>query len=289
MIDVGQVLVNSLVTSSIYLLAGIGLTLTIALSRFSNFAYAELVTLGAFFGLFFLGHAGGSLILALLLAFVAVGLASVVSYAFVFQPLVERKSTLIHLMVASIALGFIFRYSIGEAWGWSVLSYQTMWTVYSIGTVKISSLWMIMIATAVLVAVFLHFFLTRTKGGKAIRAIACNPDLAAITGINKQKIIYLVWFCGAGLAAVAGVFRAADTRLFPMMGWEIILPIFATVVLGGIGNFYGLIVAALIIGLVENIGVALLLNFGLSTEYRIALVFLILIVVLIVRPKGLAG
>ena len=288
MIDIWQVLVNSLVTASIYLLAGIGLTLTIALSRFANFSYAELITLGAYCGLFFLATKDGNIFLAIILAFFVVGLVSVVSYSAVFKPLEEQKTSLIHLMVASIALGFVLRYSIGEIWGWSVLSYQTVWTVHTIGSVRITSLWIMMILTAFIVALCLHYFLTRTKMGKAIRAIACNPALASITGINKQKVIFLVWFCGAGLAAVAGVFRAADTRLSPMMGWELILPVFATVILGGIGNFYGLIVAALIIGLVENFGVAMLLKLGLSTEYRMALVFLILIAVLIIRPKGLA-
>lgn len=236
---------------------------------------------------FFVGE-GGNIFLALVLAFFVVGLISVISYSVVFKPLEQRKTSLIHLMVASIALGFVLRYSIGEIWGWSVLSYQSSWDVYTIGSVRITGLWVLMIATAFLVALLLHVFLTRTKGGKAIRAIACNPDLASITGINKQKVIFLVWFCGAGLAAIAGIFRAADTRLSPMMGWELILPVFATVILGGIGNFYGLIVAAFIIGLVENFGVVVLLKLGLSAEYRMAIVFFILIAVLIIRPKGLA-
>jgi branched-subunit amino acid ABC-type transport system permease component len=287
-IDTGQILVNSLVTSSLYLLAGTGLTLTFGLSRFPNFAYAELITVGAFCGLLFLAQPGGVFVLALVGAFLVAGLVSASSYSLVFQPLAERKTSLIHLMVASIALGYVLRHTIGEIWGWSAQAYQLMWTVYTIGTVRISSLWIIMIATAVLTAVVLHFFLTRTRTGKAIRAVASNPELASVTGINKQKVILLTWFFGAGLAAVAGVFRAADTRLFPMLGWDILLPIFAVTILGGIGSFYGLIIAALLLGLAENFGVVLLSSIGLSTEYRMAIAFLILITVLIVRPKGLA-
>jgi branched-subunit amino acid ABC-type transport system permease component len=288
MIDVGQVLVNSLVTSSIYILAGAGLTLTFGLSRFPNFAYAEFVTIGAFVGFLFLAQPDGAFVLALVAAFLIAGLVGASSYSLVFRPLVERKTSLIHLMIASVALGYVLRHSVGEVWGWSALSYHTIWTVYTIGTVRITSLWIIIVVTAVLTTLALHFFLTRTKTGKAIRAIACNPELATVTGINKQKVILLVWFAGGGLAALAGVFRAADTRLFPMLGWEILLPLFAVVILGGIGNFYGLIIAALIIGLVENFGVILLLSMGLSSEYRMAIAFLILIAVLIIRPKGLA-
>ncbi|MBE0466307.1 MAG: branched-chain amino acid ABC transporter permease [Candidatus Desulforudis sp.] len=288
MIDTGQILVNSLVTSSLYLLAGTGLTLTYGLSRFPNFAYAEFITIGAYCGLFFLAKPGGFFLLALVLGFLIAALVGASSYSLVFRPLVERKTSLIHLMVASIALGYVLRHSIGEGWGWATKSYQLMWPVYNIGHVRITLLWIILIATAVLAAVVLHFFLTRTRTGKAIRAIASNPDLASVTGINKQRVILLTWSFGAGLAAMAGVFRAADTRLSPMLGWDILLPIFAITMLGGIGSFYGLIVAALILGLAENFGVVLLSGIGLSTEYRMAIAFLILIGVLVIRPKGLA-
>lgn len=287
MVDVGQILVNSMVTASLYLLAGAGLTLTYGLSRFPNFAYAEFITLGAFLGYFFLAKPGGIFVLALVAAFLGAGLISAASYTLVFRPLTERKTSLIHLMVASIALGYVLRHSIGEGWGWASLSYRAMWPVYSIGSVRITLLWILLIATAVVVAVALHFLLTRTRTGKAIRAIASNPDLASVTGINKKKVILLTWFFGAGLAGMAGVFRAADTRLFPMLGWDILLPIFAITILGGIGSFYGLIIAALILGLAENFGVVLLSSLGLSTEYRMAIAFLILIVVLIFRPRGL--
>ncbi|MBT9171469.1 MAG: High-affinity branched-chain amino acid transport system permease protein LivH [Actinobacteria bacterium] len=98
----------------------------------------------------------------------------------------------------------------------------------------------------------------------------------------------MTWFIGAALAGTAGLFRAAATRLSPMLGWDIFLPTAAVTVLGGIGSFYGAIAAAFIIGLAENIGVVALINLGISTEYRMAVAFLILIVTLIVRPQGLA-
>ncbi len=130
--------------------------------------------------------------------------------------------------------------------------------------------------------------LTRTKIGKAIRGTASNPGLALASGIQTERITIMTWFIGAGLAAVAGIFRGADTQVWPMTGWDIILPLFAVAVLGGIGNFYGSIVAAFIIGLAENVGVVVLLQLHISTEYRPAIAFLIIIVTLIFRPRGLA-
>lgn len=287
--NVGQVILNALITSSIYLLAGTGLTLTFGLSRFPNFTYAEFITLGAYAGFIFLVQPEGSFLLALLTAAVIAGLVSVLSYSLVFRPLVERRASLVLLMVASIGLGYAIRYTIAEIWSWSSLSYQTVWAAYEVGGIRVTSLWVWIILTAVVAGVALHFFLTRTKTGKAIRAIANNPELASVTGINRERVILLAWFIGAALAGLAGVFRAADTRLFPMLGWDILLPVFAATVLGGIGSFYGLILASLILGFAENFGVIFLSGVGLSTEYRMAIAFLILIIVLLVRPKGIAG
>ena len=284
-----QIIINSIVTASLYLLAATGLTLTFGLSKFPNFAYAEFVTLGAFLGLFILRNPEGNIFLALLLAFAGVGIISIISYSLIFKNLAARSANIIYLMITSIALGYIIRHSIGEIWGWRTQSYQQVWTVHHFGDLRITTLWIFLISAALLTGITLHIFLTRTRLGKAIRAIANNPDLASITGINKQKIILFTWFFGAGLAGMAGVFRAAATRVVPMLGWDILLPMFAVTVLGGIGNFYGLILASLLLGFAENFGVVFLVNMGLPTEYRMAIAFVVLIVLLIFRPKGLAG
>jgi len=134
----------------------------------------------------------------------------------------------------------------------------------------------------------MHFVLVRTKIGKAIRATSSNPELALASGINVSRVVWITWFIGAGLAAIAGIFRTADTQIWPMTGWDIILPMFAVAILGGSGNFYGSIVAAFVIGMAENFGVVALISLGLSTEYRVAIAFLILIITLIVKPQGLA-
>jgi neutral amino acid ABC transporter membrane protein len=191
-------------------------------------------------------------------------------------------------MVASIALGFILRHSIGAAWGWEPLYFTTAWSSFDVGPLRVTGLWLWIIFAAIALAVIMHLVLVRTKIGKAIRATSSNPELALASGINTDRVIWVTWFIGAGLAAVAGIFRGADTQIWPMTGWEFILPVFAVVMLGGIGNFYGAIAAAFIVGLAENIGVVGLVALGLSTTYRIGIAFLILIITLIVKPQGLA-
>lgn len=287
-INWAQILFNSAITGSLYLLGAVGLTLTYGLSKFPNFAHAEFITLGAFIGYLVVEQLGLGWPLALLVAFLFNGLVGFLCYRGIFQPLAKRGASIIHLMVASIALGFILRHSIGAIWTWKPLYFTATWSAFDFGPLRITGLWLWLIFAALALSLAMHFLLMNTKIGKAIRASASNPELALASGINVDRVIWITWFIGAGLAAVAGIFRGADTQIWPMTGWDIILPIFAVVILGGIGNFYGAIAAAFIIGLVENIGVVGLIALGLSTQYRIGIVFLILIITLIVKPEGLA-
>ena len=283
-----QVFFNSAITGSLYLIGATGLTLTYGLSKFPNFAHAEFITLGAFTGYFVAEQLGLGLPLALIIAFLATGIVGILCYRGVFQPLARRGASIIHLVIASIALSFILRYTIGALWGWKPLYFSTAWASFEVGTLRIISLWLWLIAVAVALALILHFVLVKTKIGKAIRATSSNPELALASGIHIDRVILITWFIGAGLAAFAGIFRGADTQVWPMTGWDIILPMFAVAILGGIGNFYGSIVAAFIIGLAENLSVVALIALGMSTEYRIVIAFLILIITLIVKPQGLA-
>jgi branched-subunit amino acid ABC-type transport system permease component len=283
-----QVLFNSAVTGSLYLIGAVGLTLTYGLSKFPNFAHAEFITLGVFIGYLLAEQLGLGWPLALVATFLFNGLVGFLCYRGIFQPLAKRGSSIIHLMVASIALGFILRHSIGAAWTWKPLYVKAIWPVFDVGPLRITGLWLWLILAALGLSLIMHLFLMYTKMGKAIRASASNPGLALASGINVDRVIWVTWFIGAGLAAIAGIFRGADTQIWPMTGWDIILPIFAVAILGGIGNFYGAIAASFIIGLAENIGVVGLMALGVSTTYRIGIAFLILIVTLIVKPEGLA-
>ena len=283
-----QVLFNSAITGSLYLIGAVGLTLTYGLSNFPNFAHAEFMTVGAFIGYLVAEQLGLGFPMALLVAFLASGLVGFLCYRGIFQPLAKRGASIIHLMVASIALGFVLRHSVGAVFTWKPVYFTGIGSAFDFGPLRITHLWLWLIAAALALSVAMHFLLMNTRMGKAIRASASNPELALASGINVDRVIWVTWFIGAGLAAVAGIFRGADTQVWPMTGWDMILPIFAVAILGGIGNFYGTIAAAFIIGLAENIGVVGLIALGLSTTYRIGIAFLILIITLIVRPRGLA-
>jgi branched-subunit amino acid ABC-type transport system permease component len=283
-----QVLFNSAFTGSLYLIAAVGLSLTYGLSGFPNFAYAEFMTLGAYMGYFVVRQLGFDVYLAFIAAFLAPGILGALAYRGVFRFLANRGSTKIHLMVASIGLGFVIRYIIGGIWGNPAVTFGISWPARDIGPVRMTDLWLGLILTALVLAVIMHLLLTRTKTGKAIRGISSNPELALASGINIERVTLVTWAGGAALAGIAGLFRGAISAISPLVGWTIILPVFAVTILGGIGSFYGALAAAFILGLAENIGVVALTHLGLSTEYRMAIAFIILIVTLVLRPQGMA-
>lgn len=287
MTDWAQVAFNSAVTGSLYALAAIGLTLVYGSSKFPNFAHAEFMLFGGYIGYTIVEQLGFSFPLGFIIAFIAAGFLSVASYLLIFRSLIRRGATLIHLMVASIGLGFIIRHSIQQAWGGSPLSFRIAWASYNVGPIRVTNLWLSMILVALLIALSMHLILTKTKIGKAVRATSNNPELAMASGINVERISLFVWFTGAAMAGLGGLFKAADSVLVPMLGFEMLLPAFAATILGGIGSFYGAITAAYILGIAENFGVVGLVGLGLSTGYRSAVAFIVIILVLIFRPSGL--
>jgi branched-subunit amino acid ABC-type transport system permease component len=282
-----QVLFNSAVTGSLYLISAVALTLTYGLSRFPNFAHAEFMTLGAYMGYLASEQFHLPFALALVFSFVGAGLLGLLSYWGIFGRLAKRGSSLIHLMVASMAVGIIARYLIISVWSSAYKSFNIVWPGFDLGPVHINAVWLLPIFAALVAGVGMHLALTHTKIGKAIRATSSNPELAMSSGINTTRVLLVTWFLSAGLAGLAGLFRGLSTGLLPLMGWDILLPTVAVAVLGGIGSFYGAIVAAFIIGLAENVAVVLLTQMGLSNTYRMAVPFLVLIVVLLYKPEGL--
>ena len=138
-------------------------------------------------------------------------------------------------------------------------------------------------ALVLVVAVWL--ILTRTRLGKAMRATADNPDLALVSGIDTQRVIWTTWALGAGLAATAGILLAVfQAQLLPIMGWKFLIPLFAAVTLGGIGNPYGALVGAFIIGVASEVSTE-----WINPSYKPAVAFAVMIAMLLVRPRGIFG
>lgn len=284
-----QLVINSVVTGSIYVLIAIGLTLVYRVLKFANFSHAELITFGAYMAYIVNVSLGMDLFYGGLAAFLLTGALGIATDRLVFKKLRKNGSNVISMMIASIGIGLVLRQSIQEKWGPNQLWYDIETRTFEIFGGSITEMQVYIILISIALILILHFMFTRTKLGKAMRGVSDNPQLAMASGIDTEKILLWVWFIGGGLAGIGGVFRGADTRLVPLLGWEIILSAFAVVILGGIGSFYGAIIAAYILGFAENFGVSILSDLYISTGYRPAIAFMILIIVLIVRPSGIMG
>jgi branched-chain amino acid transport system permease protein/neutral amino acid transport system permease protein len=130
----------------------------------------------------------------------------------------------------------------------------------------------------------LHFFLQKTKMGKAMRATADNMELALVSGIDTERIIIWTWGIGGALAASGGILYGIDVQLHPYMGWNFLIPLFAATILGTIGNMYGALVGGLVIGVAQQVSTAFLMP-----TYKPAVAFMIMILILLIRPKGIFG
>jgi len=197
----------------------------------------------------------------------------------------RKNADLVSLIIISIGLSLIVRNAIIFIWGGSTRNFDLP-VQRGIGMlgVTITHNQLIGVGTAILFMVMVHFFLKNTKLGKAMRAISDDINLARISGIDSDKVIMWMWFIGIGLAAVAGILYGLETTIRPNMGWFLILPMFAAVILGGIGNPYGAMVGGMVIGLSQELSMLIL-----PSEYKMGVSLGIMILVLLFKPRGLFG
>ncbi len=283
MLDFLQLFIYGIVLGCILSLGAIGVSLTFGILRFANFAHGDLMTIGAYFGFFCIRQLALPFWLSLPLACVlTAGVAIAIDYL-VFRQLRRRPPVI--LLISSFGIALILRSLIQLIWGSDQEVYrqgiQKPWTVLGLN-LKADQL--IIIVGAVVLVTALHFFLQKTKMGKAMRAMSDNVDLAQVSGINTEQVVLWTWAIGAVMAASAGIFLGLDTQIAPTMGWQVLLPIFAATILGGIGSPYGAIAGGLVIGLASELSTLII-----SPAYKAAVAFAILVVMLIVKPTGLLG
>lgn len=296
----GQIIVDSLLRASQISLLAVGLTLVYALLRFPNFAHVEFAVFGAYVGLFFATVVGLPLFFAVILGLIAAGILGWLIDRAVFSRL--RDSSPILMMIASFGLGIAIRASVRTIWGSSARFYplglQRPIEFFGVSITPIQ-IWIIGIAAASMLVFYLVLNFTRL--GIAMRATADNPRLSEASGIFTERVIGMVWFLGAAIAGLGGVLIGLGTQINPQMGYAIMIPVFCAAIVGGIGNPYGAVAGALVIGFAENFGLSInwaplfsLVGYGgdalyIQTGWRHAIPFTLLIVVLLLRPQGIFG
>ncbi len=282
-------LIPGLVLGSIYALGAVGITLTFGILRFANFAHGEIMTLGVYFTWTLMQITPLHPLMVLPFSMVLTVLATLGIDRIFYKPF--RAAPTIMVVMASFGIMLMVRSVTQFVWGVQlkglVQGIQRPSVFFDV--LRISPKHITIIVSTVVLVLAVHFLLSRTKIGKAMRAMSDSPELARLTGIDTEKVILTTWILGASLATAAGVFLAYDTHVETMMGFKLLLPMFAAAILGGVGKPYGAIAGGLIIGLVEElssypwIGTEPLLNPG----YKAGVAFAIMVAMLLWRPSGL--
>lgn len=281
-----QLLFDGLLFGVMIALAALGLNLVFGTTGLTNFAHGDLVTLGAFTALL-LNLAGVHLIIA---APIAVIFCAIVfgwgQNKVLWRPLRKRKTGLIAMMIISIGLAIVLRYAVALFFGAAPQTYKQYagQVGISLGPVTATPKALILAVLAVITLVAVVIWVQRSRIGKATRAVADNPALASATGIDVEKVIAVVWTVSAGLAAFAGIYLGMTQNSVWNMGQRILLLIFASVILGGLGTVYGAIVGALVVGVFIN-----MTSLVIPTEMKTVGALFVMIVILMIRPQGLLG
>lgn len=280
--QLAQLFVNGISVGSIIALAAVGLTLTYGILRLSNFAHGDLMTLGAYFTLL-ANTTGLNIWLSMILGAAATVVAVLLSEIVIWSPMRTRRASSTTLIIISIGLALFIRNGIILFWGGSNQRYDLpVAAAVSFLGVRVPYYDLVVTVLAVIAIAGLHYLLQNTRIGKAMRAVADDIDLARVTGINVDRVVIWTWIIAGGLTALGGSMLGLVEAVRPNMGWFLILPLFASVILGGIGNPYGAIAGAFIIGIAQEVS-----TYWLRTEYKLAVALLIMVLVLLFRPQGL--
>jgi len=284
--------------SSIVIVAAIGLTVIYGIRGFANFAYGDLMTLGAYVALFVNMNLALSLIWGAIVSFLALAVVGILLEVLIFARLEGRGP--VPPIVASVGVGLIIQNGINwggttQQWIFRIPAVTEIPIVPGIGFHWIRDFGTFVVGIGFVVSV--HLLLTYTNLGKAMRATADNLELAKATGINTKRVTYAAWALSCSFASTAGILLGLIGVLSPTMGFNVILLIFAAVIVGGIGSPYGAVLGGLVIGLSQEMSVPLLiwlerpdvLHLEHSTAYKVAIPFIVMIGVLIFRPWGIAG
>ncbi len=277
-----QLIANGLVQGLFIGMAALAITLVFGIARFPNASTGDVMTFAAYAGLV-VRQATGSIVLAGAGAMVAGAAVALVGYALVFRRLAGRS--VVASLVASIGFAFVIRAVLGVAFGQSqrvfpvrLMRAQAYWGV----RLTPLDLQLAQVVAAVLLAVFAVLYLTPI--GRQMRAVADDRDLARVSGIRPGRVMVAMWLMAGAIAGLAGMMLGIKTVVEPELGWSMLLPAFTASILGGIGSAPGAVAAGLLLGVMQEVSTPFV---GFS--YKIAVAFLAMLLVLLLRPRGLFG
>jgi neutral amino acid transport system permease protein len=283
--DVAQRGLNGLSLGAIYALGAVGLTLVYGILKLVNFAHGDFLTFGAYMAYLVNVTWGLPLTVAIFWAMAMTAVLGIFLEKVMWGPMRARGAGMLQLLLMAIGLALVIRYAIQFVWSTELrqLDVNRTDTVQLLGlTIGRTNLIVIIVGFVTLLGTGL--MLRYSLLGKRMRALSDNLDLAETSGIDTSRVILWTWIFAAGFAGLAGVMAGAITQLQPELGFELLLPIFAAVVVGGIGNAYGALAGGILLGLVIEWS-----TLFIDARWKTAIGFVVLILVLMVRPQGIFG
>jgi len=302
-----QVLVNSIVNAGGFGLIAMGLTLTYDILKFANFSHTEFAMVGIYLGFLFNVIFGLNLVISVLISMILGGIIVVCIDKIVFKPLRQAQASDLVLMIASYGLSIMLRNIVRLIFGSQPKFYNIALQKPFLlcgGRIHITTLQIVIIIFSILFMIAYFFLMYKTKFGKVARAVSDNLSLAQGSGINVEIIISRIWFIVALLSVLGGILLAMDTQIYPGIGSSIMLPVFCITILGGLGSSTGAILGAFLLAFAQNFALWLdfknIINLGgllniaknsiyISTNYKAIISFIILIIVLFLKPSGIMG
>lgn len=285
-----QLLVNSIITGSVYALVSAGLALTYGLLRILNFAHGHIMMVGAYTFLFFFAQLELGLLASVLYSTLTMALLGVITLGIFILPFMRASALL--PFITTIALGTMLESLISMIFGVNVRSFPSPSASESIEWygIYITPLQIFIVLSAITLLSSLAFVVHQTSVGRKLRAIAENRSASESLGISAKSYIYTACVLATLLGAFAGVLVGYETNIQPTMGSSYSIKAFAAMVLGGLGNIWGTIAGAFILGLLENLSIGLdFWGYSLPAGYKDAFAFLVILGVLLLRPQGLFG
>lgn len=280
-----QLVVNGVVSGAIYALMAVGFALIYNSTHVFHLAHGAVFTLSAYTLFFAVKTLGLPLGLAILTAICLSILLGLAIEAWGYRPLRERKVSLATFLISSLGIFIVVENGLILLFGAipKLITGEPL-KAYRLGPLIVTQLHLAVIVCCLLIFPSLQFFLTRTRIGKMVRALSDHPELATVLGLQTDRIYLFITILGAALAGVAGIFVALDTGVTSVMGWDAVLVAAVAVIIGGVGYLPGAGIAALMVGLIQNLSVL-----RVSAQWQGTITFGILILFLIIRPKGIFG
>ncbi len=281
-----QICINAIISFSAYFLVAIGFTIIYSIQKFFHFTHAIIYTLGAYFTFLFSQLFGLSLLTSIPLAILSACLLGCLIELIIYKPLRRKKSSSLILLLASLGIYIVLQNVISMILGDDTKSIRTWPVVEGINIfgARITPVQIIIIVSSIVLLLLTSSFLHYSRIGSAMRAVANDPELANISGINSDKVIITSFAIGSTLAGIAGILVSLDVDMTPTMGMNALMMGVVAMIIGGAGSIRGIVLGSLLLALAQNLGV-----WYISSQWQDAIAFAVLLIFLLFKPEGFLG